>query len=116
MNSNKSHLFPFIIIGIFLIMLATSCKSVEKLPSITLIEGMFTDIYEDQNGLHLILPNKSEILVELEDEQDKYYFALNEVEHEIRYFRIDNGKECTGVFVVLNDELYRINSHFNRIK
>lgn len=108
MNSKKSHLFPFIVIGIFILMLATSCavQKPEPEPSITLIEGMFTDVYEDANGLHLVLPVKSEILIELVDETEVYFFALEGSEHEIRHFRTKQGS-----FVVLNDELYDINKY-----
>ena len=118
MNSNKSHLFPFIVVGLFIIMLATSCKVQKNVvgPEIWLIEGMFTDIYEDQNGLHLVLPGKSEILVELEDETDLYFFELDTVEYEIRYFRTGTSRETAKAFVVLNDELYRIHSHFAPLK
>lgn len=108
MTSNKSHLFPFIVIGIFIVMLATSCavQKPEPEPSITLIEGMFTDVYEDADGLHLALSAKSEILIELQDETEVYFFALRDVEHEIRHFRTKQG-----AFVVLNDELYAINKY-----
>lgn len=108
MTSNKSHLFPFIVIGIFIVMLATSCavQKPEPEPSITLIEGMFTDVYEDADGLHLVLPVKSEILIELQNDTEVYFFALEGSEYDIRHFRTKRGS-----FVVLNDELYAINKY-----
>ena len=116
MSTNKSHWFPYLIIGGLILMFLASCKGYEPLTHNALIEGQFADIWEDSDGVHLSLLDESEILIEMQDEQEEYYFENSGKQQAIRYFRKDDGRKCIGVFVVLNDKLYQIDSHFYPLK
>ncbi len=79
------------------------------------------EIYEESDGLHVVLNDYQiidgqkvydEILIELQDETDTYYFEVDGWQYEIKYFRKGSARRgTTGVFVVLFDQLYRIDSH-----
>lgn len=75
------------------------------------------DIYDDPDGLHFTLKvsevKYSDLLVELKDEQSEYNFDYRGVNYNVLYFRTGSAATgCTGVYVVLNGQLYSINSHF----
>lgn len=77
------------------------------------------EFFEDSEGLHVITKHwkngevkYDDILIELEDEQEKYAFNVDGREYEILFMRVGNPREgVTAVFVVLLDQIYSIDSH-----
>lgn len=77
------------------------------------------EFYEEPDGLHVTTKRwidgqveYGDILIELEDEQEKYTFAVDGREYEILFMRAGGPREgITAVYVVLFDQIYSIDSH-----
>jgi hypothetical protein len=109
---------------LFAFALATICSSLAvgqtvENPNACRLPDPIEEIYEDQEGLHIITKTVdssgvayNDILIELQDETDTYFFEMETWTYKIKYFRKGSAKRgTTGVFVVLLNELYRIDSH-----
>jgi hypothetical protein len=85
----------------------------------TCLPAPIHEFYEDENGLHVITlerdgaySEQNDILIELEDEQTRYYFEIDGWNYELEFFRTGNPSDgIQAVFVAFRGQLYSIDSH-----
>lgn len=115
----KNIVFPLFIVGsVFFLLLISSCS--HQIQSQRLLPDKIEEIYESENGL-IVVAKKGQglnaeyydVLIELQDEQEDYLFELESKVYSLKYFREGNERQgTTGVFVVIEDQLYSIDSPF----
>lgn len=100
-----------------LIAVCCSCsqKSLPVKSELITFSEPIREVYEIPEGLVVTYQEgtkTAELLIETQDEKSDYYCNINGKVYRIDYFRTGSEKEgTTGVYIVLNNELFSISSH-----